>query len=183
MTAVQIRTATVNDIPALRELISASVRGLSKDYYSDEQVEAALAEIFGVDSQLILDGTYFIAEIQGQLTGSGGWSKRKTLFGGDQLKPDQPDELLDPAVDSARIRAFYVHPSWSRRGVGAKLISVCEKAARDAGFRRIELVATLPGVPLYSANGYTVIREAALEVNGAPSLGAFLMAKDLGIQS
>ena len=179
MSRIDIRAARNADIPALRALIDASVRGLSKGYYSTEQVEAALVEVFGVDSQLILDSTYFIAEIDGQLAGSGGWSKRKTLFGGDQSKSDKPDELLDPSVDSARIRAFYVHPAWSRRGVGARLISVCESAAHEAGFHRIELVATLPGVPLYLASGYVIVREAPIEVSGAPSLGAFLMAKDL----
>lgn len=176
---ITIRTASSTDIPALRELIDASVRGLSNDHYTTEQVEAALVEIFGVDSQLIVDGTYFVAEIDNQLAGSGGWSKRKTLFGGDQSKGASPDDLLNPETDAARIRAFYVHPMWSRRGVGAKLISVCEAAARNAGFRRIELVATLPGVPLYSANGYQKVKDAPIEIAGAPPLGAFLMAKDL----
>ena len=179
MTAIHIRTATLADIPALRELIDASVRGLSTEHYSSAQVETALAEVFGVDSQLILDGTYFIAEIDEQIAGSGGWSKRKTLFGGDQTKSNQPDELLDPATDAARIRAFYVHPSWSRRGVGASLIAVCENAARDGGFGRIELVATLPGVPLYAANGYSKIREAPITLSSQPPLGAFLMSKQL----
>ncbi len=178
MTSIIIRPATLDDVAALRELIRESVQGLSKEYYSATQVQSALVQVFGVDSQLIIDGTYFIAEINQQLAGSGGWSKRKTLFGGDQFKSDQ-DELLDPATEAARIRAFYVHPSWSRRGVGASLIGVCENAARDAGFSRIELVATLPGVPLYLANGYSIIRDSPISLADGQSLGAFLMAKDL----
>jgi hypothetical protein len=107
----KIRLATAEDIPALQDLIRASVAALSADYYSSGQIASALAHIFGVDSQLISDGTYFVAEVEKQIAGSGGWSKRQTLFGGDQLKLSQKDPLLDPATQAARIRAFYVHPA------------------------------------------------------------------------
>lgn len=177
--APNLRLATLDDIPALRQLIQDSVRGLSTDVYTSEQIESALTHVFGVDTQLILDGTYFVAEIDDQLVASGGWSKRKTLFGGDQSKPDQVDELLNPTSDAARVRAFYVHPKWSRKGLGTRLIESCENAARDAGFRRIELLATLPGVPLYSANGYTIVRESPFETTGGLSLGAYVMSKEL----
>jgi GNAT superfamily N-acetyltransferase len=148
---VQIRPATLADIPAIQRLIQESVEGLSAAHYSPRQIASALTHVFGVDTQLILDGTYFVAEIENHIAGSGGWSKRATLFGGDQSKPDEPEPLLDPLVAAARIRAFYVHPQYARQGVGRKIVNACEAAARAAGFIRIELVATLPGEPLYTA--------------------------------
>jgi GNAT superfamily N-acetyltransferase len=151
-----IRPATMNEIPALEALIAASVRGLSSGYYSHEQIESALIHVFGVDSQLIADGTYFVAEIDGQIVGCGGWSKRKTLFGGDQAK-EAEDNLLDPNTDAARIRAFFIHPDFARRGIGKQLIEACETAAQNAGFRQLEMGATLPGEPLYRAVGYEVL--------------------------
>ena len=125
-------------------------------FYTPQQVESAIAHVFGVDSQLIADRTYFLAEDRsgGTLVGCGGWSKRQTLFGGDQFKKDLPDPLLDPRRDAARIRAFFVHPDWGRRGIGRDLLRACEDAAACAGFTRIEMGATLPGVPLYAAIGY-----------------------------
>src|SRR5258708_3432211 len=114
---VQIRLATMADIPALEQLIRESVSALSAGYYTSGQIASALSHVFGVDTQLILDGTYFVAEIEAELAGSGGWSKRATLFGGDQSKAARIDSLLDPAAEPARIRAFYVHPRCSRRGV------------------------------------------------------------------
>lgn len=153
---VQIRAARNADIPLLQQLIAASVRGLSSGYYSPEQIESALIHVFGIDTQLIADGTYFVAELDGQIVGCGGWSKRKTLFGGDQTKSGE-DDLLDPNTDAARIRAFFIHPDFARRGIGKQLIEACETAARDAGFRRLEMGATLPGEPMYCAVGYEVI--------------------------
>lgn len=176
---VQIRLAILSDIPALEELIRASVTGLSAEYYTSQQIKSALVHVFGVDTQLIADETYFVAEIERQLAGSGGWSKRKTLFGGDQSKADRIDPLLNPATDAARIRAFYVHPRWSRKGVGSKILTACEDAARLAGFRRIELAATLPGEPLYTAKGYENVEAMRLETPDGESLPAFRMAKSL----
>jgi predicted N-acetyltransferase YhbS len=152
---IEYRLATSSDIEALRELIPISVRALSADVYTLAQIESALAYIFGVDTQLIEDGTYFIAEAEGQIVGCGGWSQRKTLYGGDQSKHEE-DPLLDPNVDAARIRAFYVHPDWARRRIGSNIIRACEGAAMQAGFSRMELVATLPGERLYAAMGYSV---------------------------
>lgn len=151
--AIEIRIATLRDIPELERLISESVRVLSASFYSTQQIESALQNIFGIDSQLIADGTYYVALIDGRISGCGGWSKRKTLFGGDQTKEGE-DALLDPSVDSARIRAFFVHPDCARRGIGRCLIETCERAARAALFTSIELAATLPGEPLYRALGY-----------------------------
>jgi predicted N-acetyltransferase YhbS len=174
---LQIRLATIADIPKLEELIRESVSGLSAEYYTSRQIASALSHVFGVDTQLILDGTYFVAEVESQLAGSGGWSKRKTLFGGDQSKTNRIDPLLDPGADSARIRAFYVHPRWSRKGVGTRILTACEDAARLAGFNKIELVATLPGEPLYTAKGYEKLAAMTIETPDGESLPAFRMTK------
>ena len=176
---IELRQATTTDIPALEELIRASVTALSTEHYTSEQINSALTHVFGVDTQLISDGTYFVAEIEGQLAGSGGWSKRTTLFGGDQSKADRVDSLLNPAVEAARIRAFYVHPLWSRRGVGSRILTACENAARAAGFSRIELVATLPGEPLYEARAYEKAAAMQLKTPDGESLRAFRMTKSL----
>src|SRR5205085_5395002 len=118
--------------------------------------ESALVNVFGVDTQLIIDGTYYVAELDGRVVGGGGWSKRKTLYGGDQTKAAE-DPLLDPETEPARIRAFFIHPDYARRGIGGRIIETCEQAAREAGFTSIELAATLPGEPLYKAFGYQAI--------------------------
>jgi N-acetylglutamate synthase-like GNAT family acetyltransferase len=176
---VNIRLATLEDIPNLQKLIPESVRVLSAPYYTARQIESALVYIFGVDSQLIKDGTYFAAEHEQEIVGCGGWSKRATLFGGDQWKSDEPEPLLDPAKDPARIRAFYIHPNWARKGIGRQIIIACENAARDAGFKTIELAATLPGEPLYSAMGYNRQEQIELKTPDGESLPAFRMSKDI----
>jgi GNAT superfamily N-acetyltransferase len=153
VTAPAIRLATPADLPALRALIPAAVRALSRGYYTEAQIESAIAHLFGPDTQLVADGTYLVAEIDGALAGCGGWSRRATLYGGDQWKAAE-DPLLDPAVDAARIRAFFVHPAYARRGVGSAILHACAAAAAAAGFRSLELVATLPGEPLYRAHGF-----------------------------
>jgi predicted N-acetyltransferase YhbS len=149
-----IRLARPSDVPALRALIAVSVRGLGTTVYTKEQIEAALVHVFGVDTQLIEDGTYYVAEDEGRIIASGGWSGRRLLFGGDQVKTSRAEVLLDPATEPARIRAFFVHPTWARRGLGRRLFERCEAAAAAAGFRRFELMATLPGEPLYAALGF-----------------------------
>lgn len=176
---IQIRLATMSDISALEELIEASVAKLSVGFYTEEQIERALSHIFGVDTQLILDQTYFIAEIDQVVVGSGGWSKRNTLFGGDKLKSGELDRLLDPATEAARLRAFYVHPLWSRRGVGSRVLTECENAARLAGFKRIELAATLPGERLYAARGYERGEGLQLDMPNGEPLPAYRMSKSL----
>lgn len=148
-----LRLAVPTDVPAVTALIDDSVRGLSVGFYTPEQIDESLVSVFGVDSQLLADGTYFVIECGGQLAASGGWSKRSTLYGGDQVK-SAPDPLLDPAVDAARIRAFYVAPAFARRGLARMLYRACEAAAVAAGFTRFQLGATLPGVPLYEALGF-----------------------------
>ncbi len=174
---LEIRLATLADIPALEELIRESVSGLSSEYYTSGQIASALSHVFGVDTQLIVDETYFVAEIENQMAGSGGWSKRKHLFGGDRSKADRPDPLLDPAAAAARIRAFFVHPRWSRKGIGSRILTACEEAARRSGFSRVELVATLPGEPLYTAKGYEKAGAIQIETPDGESLPAFCMTK------
>ena len=148
-----LRNATPADLPGLRALIAASVRGLSVGYYTPAQAESALVHVFGPDTQLIADGTYYVVESNGTLVAAGGWSHRRTHFGGDQMKSGD-DPQLDPATEPARIRAFFVHPAWARRGLGRLMFEHCRSAARAAGFRELTLVATLPGVPLYDSLGF-----------------------------
>ena len=149
-----LRLATSTDLPSIGALIEESVRGLSAGIYTPEQIESGLAYVFGADTQLIADGTYYVIEDGSQIVASGGWSRRRTLYGGDQHKSGA-DPLLDPTVDAARIRAYFVHPSRARRGLGRMLFDACLDAARAEGFRAFELGATLPGVPLYRALGFT----------------------------
>ncbi len=182
-----LRVATADDIPALRELIDASVRGLQAGDYTSSQLEAALRTVYGVDTQLIADGTYFIVEATtgqtsgetGVLVGCGGWSKRKTLYGGDQWTGREP-ELLDPATDAAKIRAFFVHPNWARRGIGTIILNACEQAAIAAGFTRLEMGATLTGVPMYRARGYVEIEPLSVPLDNGESLAIVKMGKQVG---
>src|SRR3569833_460355 len=153
---IATRLAKFEDIPQLNDLIALSVRGLSIGHYTSVQIESALKYIYGVDTQLIADGSYYVAELNNIMVGCGGWSKRNTLYGGDQHK-DKEDPLLDPTTDAARIRAFFVHPDHSRKGIGRHIINVCEVAAKLNGFKRFELGATLPGLPLYVAVGYALV--------------------------
>ncbi len=153
---LSLRLATPADIPALNPLIEDSARVLSEGYYSPRQIDAAIRHVFGVDSRLVEDGTYFVAEIQGAIVGCGGWSRRKTMYGGDQ-RPVGPPEYLDPGTEAARIRAFFVAPEAARQGIGRRLLQACAEAAARAGFKRLALMATLPGVPLYSACGFAAI--------------------------
>lgn len=165
-----------SDIPALTALIAASVRGLQAGEYTHEQREGALKSVYGVDTQLIADGSYFAAEIDGNLVGCGGWSKRKTLFGGD-IYQSREDALLDPAVDAAKIRAFFIHPDWARRGIGAAILKACESAAIAHGFRRLEMGATLTGVPFYQAHGYSEVERVSVKLANGELLAIVRMAK------
>jgi N-acetylglutamate synthase-like GNAT family acetyltransferase len=174
---VNIRRATLEDVPALQALIDLSVRSLLSDYYSPVQIEGSLGTVFGVDSQLIADGTYFVIEpAPGTIVGCGGWSKRKTLFGGDH-GAQREDSLLDPEKDNARIRAFFVHPDWSRRGIGAKILAACETDALNVGFKGFELGATLAGERLYSARGYVAIERIEVPLMNGASLPVIRMSK------
>jgi GNAT superfamily N-acetyltransferase len=183
--SIRIRTATQGEVPALRELIEASVRQLQANDYTDTQREAALRTVFGVDSQLIDDGTYLVADASDArgvddarpaIAGCGGWSKRKTLFGGDQWS-GREDSLLDPARDAAKIRAFFVHPAWARQGVGTLILEACESAARVAGFSRFEMGATLTGVKLFGVKGYAPVKQMDVPLDNGEVLPIVQMEK------
>lgn len=171
-----MRLATFTDIPGLQQLIAQSVRGLSIDYYTHAQIESALKYVFGVDTQLILDGTYYVVEQNGVIAACGGWSKRNNLYGGDQHKTIA-DPLLNPLKDAARIRAFFVHPDFARQGIGRCLITTCEEAARANGFTTMELGATLPGVPLYEALGYKAVEHVNVKMPDGEVLEIVRMSK------
>lgn len=150
---VDVRIATRDDVPALQRLITDSARELSRGFYTDAEIASAIRFVFGVDTSLVDDGTYFVAELDGALAGCGGWSRRNTMYGGDQ-RPIGEATLLDPTREAARIRAFFVAPTAARRGVGRRLLEECAAAASQAGFQSLTLMATLPGVPFYSALGF-----------------------------
>lgn len=171
-----LRLATLEDIPALEQLIPASVFALQASYYSTAQMEAALGPVFGVDAQLIQDGTYFVVEQDGQIVGCGGWSLRRAVFGGDRHRVVE-DDTLDPSRDPARIRAFFVRPGWERRGIGNRILSACESALTAAGFRRAVMVATLAGEPLYAASGYGVEERDEVPLVNGLTLPVVRMAK------
>ena len=151
-----VRKARLADTPAMTALIHESARGLSRGFYSEQQIEGAIRHVFGVDTVLVEDGTYFCVEAGDVIVGCGGWSRRRSHYGGDHAK-QEPDTLIDPATEPARIRAFFVHPEWARRGIGRMLLDTCVEAAQVAGFGQLMLVSTLPGVPLYRACGFDVI--------------------------
>lgn len=173
-----IRKAQLHDRAAIEALIAESARGLSRADYSEQQIEAAIMTVFGVDTTLIRDDTYFVAESDGNVIGCGGWSKRRTLFGGDQFASRDPSRL-DPQTEPAKIRAFFVHPKWSRKGIARAILSRCESEARAHGFKFLELMATLPGVPLYQACGFEGSRQIDYEMQDGVTLELVPMRKRL----
>lgn len=175
---VRIRKAFPADVPRLQEVIEASVRGLQASDYSAAQIEGALQSVYGVDSQLIADGTYFAAEIGSDIIACGGWSKRKTLYGGDQYA-GREDSLLDPARDAAKIRAFFVHPDYARHGIGSLILEACECAAIAAGFYRLEMGATLSGVAFYRAKGYSEVENQNVPLGNGEVLAIVKMARSI----
>jgi GNAT superfamily N-acetyltransferase len=162
-----IRRAVAVDRPVLETLIARSAAGLNGGTYSSAELTAAITHVFGVDSELIVDGTYFVAELDGVPVGCGGWSRRRTLFGGDGSGSRTPG-LLDPLVDAARVRAFFVHPDHARRGIACALLARCEAEAAAAGFTRLMLMATLPGVPFYRAAGFVAGVPELHDAGGTP---------------
>jgi GNAT superfamily N-acetyltransferase len=188
---IHLRLAVPEDVPVLRELIEASVRGLQTEDYTSAQIEGALKTVFGVDSQLIADGTYIVAPAEPtaiertgakhakpelMIVGCGGWSKRKTLYGSDHWT-GREDALLDPPRDAAKIRAFFIHPDWARRGVGGMILQASEVAARAAGFTRYEMGATLTGAKLFGAKGYVAVRPISIPLVNGESLPVIHMEK------
>lgn len=180
---LRLRTAEIVDVPRLREVIEASVRGLQARDYTTAQIEGALASVYGVDTRLIADQTYFVVETveprnTTTIVACGGWSKRRTLYGGDQFA-GREDSLLVPAHDAAKIRAFFVHPEWARRGIGRMILEACERAAIAAGFTRLEMGATLSGVPFYLAMGYVEVEKQAAPLANGEMLSIVRMAKEI----
>jgi N-acetylglutamate synthase-like GNAT family acetyltransferase len=179
---VNVRVATNADIPELQSLLARSVRELSAGYYTPAQIEAALIAVFGVDTQLIADGTYYVIDSPSGPAAAGGWSFRRTLYGGDQMK-GAIDSRLDPATESARIRAFFVHPDWTRRGLARGLYSECTRAALAAGFRSFELMATLPGEPLYAALGFSTVERTSIPIGRGVELPLVRMTRRIGAEA
>jgi GNAT superfamily N-acetyltransferase len=177
-----LRKATIEDVAALEVLIPQSVRGLQAAYYSQAQMEAAIGDVFGVDRQLIRDGTYFVAVHASGIVGCGGWSRRRTTHGSDRGRAGE-DPPLDPAVDSARIRAFFVHPKWARRGIGRAILKRCEEELQRHGFRCAEMVATLAGEPLYAAFGYRVDERLQLPLDNGLTIEGVRMSKAFPLPS
>lgn len=171
-----IRTARESDRQTLEELIRASVWDLQAHCYTEAQRQGALGTVFGIDSQLIKDQTYYVVEIEGHVAACGGWSYRSTLFGADAGKPEQEIEL-DPTRDAARIRAFFVSPSFSRRGLGTRILHECEQHARERGFSKFELVATLAGEPLYAKHGYSATKRYEVSLPNGEALPVVKMVK------
>lgn len=175
---VSIRSATLADVAAIEALIAASSRALALTDYSPAQIEAALLGAWGIDTELIRDGTYFAGETANGLVLCGGWSRRATAFGGDAYDRRE-SRLLEPPHEAARIRAFFVHPSWARRGLGTRLLALCEGAARTSGFTAAELVATLPGERLYAKHGYVSAGRRSYRLPGEISIDFVPMHKPL----
>lgn len=160
------RLATHADVPVLLPLIHAAIEELQRGFLDDAQIRSSHA-IMGIDSQLIDDGTYVVVEMEGNIVGCGGWSRRATLYGGDH-SAGRDAALLDPATDPAKIRAMYTHPAYRRRGVGRLILSVCEAAAAAEGFTSLELMATLSGEPLYAADGFEAMERVEDPAGGTP---------------
>jgi GNAT superfamily N-acetyltransferase len=173
-----IREAKMEEREALQQLIAESARLLSREHYSDTQIETAIVTVFGVDTDLIDDGTYFVAEIEGELAGCGGWSKRKTLFGGDQFS-SRDATYLDPQSEPAKIRAFFIHPDHARKGIARAILSRCEDEARAQGFHALELMATLPGIEFYKSCGFVETGNFDLDLTDAVKLELVPMRKEL----
>jgi GNAT superfamily N-acetyltransferase len=193
---IRVRKAVAVEIPALRGLIEASVRGLQAQDYTPAQMEGALETVFGVDTQLIIDGTYFVAEARTgdassgtdmtggaentgagwTIVGCGGWSKCKTLYGSDHWT-GREDALLDPQREAAKIRAFFVHPAWARQGIGSRILEACEMAASAAGFASYEMGATLTGAKLFGVRGYVAVEKIEVPLRGGLTLPVIRMAK------
>ncbi len=173
-----IRPATLDEVPVLEALIRRSVLGLQAQDYTPDQLTKALGSVYGVDRQLIRDGSYLVVEEEGKIVGCGGWSRRKTLYGADSVA-NRDDAPLDPAVDAARIRAFFIDPDHARRGIGSRLLEACETAAREFGFTRFELASTLTGIALYRERGYVGRERQEVPLPGGGTLAVLRMVKSV----
>jgi GNAT superfamily N-acetyltransferase len=173
-----LRPARRSEVDALNDLVRESVLRLSVADYSPEQLESSMRHLFGIDTNLIEDGTYYVIEEEGRPIACGGWSRRRTLFGGDQYA-DRSDDRLDPATEAARIRAFFVHPDHARHGLASLILDECARAAAAAGFHRLELMSTLPGEPFYARRGFRVLERVALKLPDGIAFPLVRMERDL----
>ena len=173
-----IRKAKIEERKAITHLIAESARQLSRRHYNDLQIETAIVTVFGVDTDLIEDGTYFVAESEGELVGCGGWSKRKTLFGGDQYS-SRDAAYLDPQREPAKIRAFFIHPDHARKGIARAILAQCENEARAQCIRALELMATLPGIEFYKSCGFVETGNFDLDLTDTVKLELVPMRKEI----
>ena len=173
-----LRLACDEDAPALERLIEHVTRTSLARCYSEAQLAVALGPVFGLDRQLIRDGTYFVVEDAGEIIACGGWSKRLAVYGGDRERTGA-DVELNPQTDAARVRAFFVHPAWERHGIGRALLEASESAIRAAGFMRVELAATLAGEALYARHGYAVAERYDAPMPGGLTIAVVRMTKTL----
>ena len=176
---ITIRPASLNEIDTLNKLIALSAAELSRDDYTEQQIHSAIQYVFGVDTDLVTDQTYFVIEKDGEIAGCGGWSKRKTLFGGSQYAEREDTQYLDPTKDAAKIRAFFIHPQFARQGLGTLLLKHCEQEAFLHGFDQFEMMATLPGVKLYKNLSYRPLSDEVLTLKNNVSLTLVRMRKCL----
>jgi GNAT superfamily N-acetyltransferase len=170
------RLATHEDLPQLQTLIDLAIDRNQREFLDVDQISSSRA-IMGLDTQLVDDGTYFVVECDGAIAGCGGWSRRATMYGGDHSS-GRDAALLNPESDAARVRAMYTHPDFVRRGIGKLILELCEQAARAEGFRRLELVATMSGEPLYRSAGYSSVEEMS-DASGGAAVPLLLMAKSI----
>ncbi len=175
-----IRKATLADQTEIEKLIAESVRGLSHKDYNERQIELSIKTVFGVDTELISDETYFVVETEdGKMAGYGGWSKRKTFYGASVYAESRDSELLDPERHAAKIRAFFIHPEFARKGIGTMILETCEREAGAHGFKSAEMMATLPGVKLYAVRGYAQGEEVRVPVGENINIICVKMRKNL----
>ena len=175
------RKAKLSDSVKLDELIIQSSQSINNTYYTEKIVNAAIGSIWIVDEQLISDGTYWLAENKdNKIVGCGGWSKRSLLFGNDAGNDDSELEELIPGKDSARIRAFFIHPDFTRQGIGKELLKICQEEAKFYGFTSLELVATLSGEKLYKAYGFQEKKRLQLDLGDGVLCETVEMNKTIG---
>lgn len=174
-----LRQAGLADAESIAKLIASSVRGLARPFYSELQIEISIGSVFGVDIDLITDGTYYVAQAGALIAGCGGWSRRRTLYGASAYAESRDPEMLDPRIEPAKIRAFFIHPDAARQGIGTAILEACERAAYADGFRRAEMMSTLPGVPLYTVRGYAGDERVQIPVGEGVFIECVRMSKDL----
>lgn len=175
----KLRKAKFEDQSEIAALIAESVRGLSGADYNENQIELSIKTVFGVDTDLIADETYFVAESEGKIVGCGGWSKRKTLYGASIYEQSRDSEILNPEFDAAKIRAFFIHPKFARKGIGTAILQACETEAKAHGFRVAEMMSTLPGVKLYAVRGYAGNERVSIPIGEDEEIICVKMRKNL----